>query len=233
MLFNERFEKMGINYDTLPIFESHFESGNLQLVYYTQNIEDKDNINTNINNNSKINDIIDPTISNNILNFNNSVNINTNNTLEEAEKYELFLHNDTNTLGYTQWFFFRISNVKKGKTLNFNIMNFLRKTTKYSNGMKIWVYSRKNSEINKIGWHHTKEEVKYYKNFLYKLNKGKKDYYYTLSFNYTFKFDNDEVFFANCIPFTYTDLNKDLNYYTKNENDKYIFFKEKNYALLL
>ena len=227
MLFNERFEKIGINYDTLPIFESHFESGNLQLVYYTQNIEDKDNINTNINNNSKINDIIDPTISNNSLNFNNSVNINTNNTLEETEKYELFLHNDTNTSGYTQWFFFRVSNVKKDKTLNLNIMNFLRKTTKYSNGVKIWVYSQKNFEKNNIGWHHTTEEVKYYKNFLYKLNKGKKEYYYTLSFNYTFKFDNDEVFFANCIPFTYTDLNKDLNIYTKNENDKYVFFDRK------
>ena len=106
-------------------------------------------------------------------------------------------------------------------------MNFLRKTTKYSNGIKIWVYSRKNSELNNIGWHHTNEDVKYYKNFLYKLNRGKKDYYYTLSFNYTFKYNNDEVFFANCIPFTYTDLNKDLNFFTKNENDKYIFFNRK------
>ena len=228
MVFIERLEKLGINYDNLPIFESHFESGNLQLVYYTQNLEDKDNTNTNINNNSKINDIIDPTASNNSFNCNNSVNINiNNNTLEEIEKYELFLHNDTNTSGYTQWFFFRVSNVKKGKTINLNIMNFLRKTTKYSNGIKIWVYSQKNFENNNIGWHHTTEEVKYYKNFLFKLAKGKKDYYYTLSFNYTFKFDNDEVFFANCLPFTYTDLNKDLNIYTKNENDKYVFFDRK------
>ena len=228
MVFIERLEKIGINYDNLPIFESHFESGNLQLVYYTQNLEDKDNTNTNINNNSKINDMIDPTASNNSFNCNNSVNINiNNNTLEEIEKYELFLHNDTNTSGYTQWFFFRVSNVKKGKTINLNIMNFLRKTTKYSNGIKIWVYSQKNFENNNIGWHHTTEEVKYYKNFLFKLAKGKKDYYYTLSFNYTFKFDNDEVFFANCLPFTYTDLNKDLNIYTKNENDKYVFFDRK------
>ena len=41
-------------------------------------------------------------------------------------------------------------------------MNFLRKRTKYSNGIKIWCYSRKNSEINKIGWHHTTEEVNGY-----------------------------------------------------------------------
>ena len=221
IIFKERFDKYGINYDNFPIFESHFESGNLQLAYAILNLDEKDknSINLNINENN------DGVALNNSLNFNNTITINNNN--DEIDKYELFLHNDTNTSGYTQWFFFRVSNVKKGKTLNLNIMNFLRKTTKYSNGIKIWVYSRKNSEINKIGWHHTTEEVKYYKNFLYKLNKGKKDYYYTLSFNYTFQFDNDEVFFANCIPFTYTDLNRDLNFYTKNENDKYIFFNRK------
>ena len=221
LIFKERFDKYKINYDNFPTFESHFESGNLQLAYAILNLDEKDknSINLNINENN------DGGALNNSLNFNNTITINNNN--DEIDKYELFLHNDTNTSGYTQWFFFRVSNVKKGKTLNLNIMNFLRKTTKYSNGIKIWVYSRKNSEIYKIGWHHTTEEVKYYKNFLYKLNKGKKDYYYTLSFNYTFQFDNDEVFFANCIPFTYTDLNRDLNFYTKNENDKYIFFNRK------
>ncbi len=220
VIFKERFEKYGINYDNLPIFESHFESGNLQLAYIIQNLEEKDNN----NNNSTTNDTTDILGLNNSNNLNNSTNANNN---ENFEKYELFLHNDTNTSGYTQWFFFRVSNVKKGKTLNLNIMNFLRKTTKYCNGLKIWVYSRKNSEINKIGWHHTTEEVKYSRNFLYKLNKGKKEYCYTLSFNYTLKFDNDEVFFANCIPFTYTDLNRDLNLYTKNENDIYTFFNRK------
>ena len=255
-IFTTRFQKIGIKYDNLPIFESHFESGNLQLVYACQIIDDNNkiidlsNINSNINinsNNESNNNIND---SETDIGLNNSININSipnidltnddtikdnsniiNNMIniksKKIEKYELFLHNDTNTSGYTQWFFFRVSNIKKGKTINFNIMNFLRKTTKYSNGIKIWVYSRKNSELNKIGWHHTNEEVKYYKNFLYKLNKGKKDYYYTLSFNYTFLYNNDEVFFANCIPFTYTDLNKDLNVYTKNENDKYIFFNRK------
>ena len=217
------------------IFESHFESGNLQLAYITQTLEEQKS-SININNMNKM-------IENNKNNLNNSdtnniinsiINSNTNNSTdnntidcikkEETEMYELFLHNDTNTSGYTQWFFFRVSNTKKGKTVNLNIMNLLRKKTKYSNGIKVWCYSRKNSEINKIGWHHTTENVNYYKNFLYKINKGKKEYYYTLSFNYTFQFDNDEVFFANCIPFTYTDLTRDLNTFTKKENDKYIFF---------
>ena len=51
-----------------------------------------------------------------------------------------------------------------------------------------------------MGWHHTTEDVDYYQNFLYKFKYGRKEFYYTLSFNYTFQFDNDEVFFANCIP---------------------------------
>ena len=227
-IFKERVEKIGILYNNLLIFESHFESGNLQLAYITQTLEEQKNpINITDNkmaeNNSNNNDT-------NIINSNSNINNSTDNNTsdgvknEELEKYQLFLHNDTNTSGYTQWFFFRVSNTKKGKTVNLNIMNLLRKKTKYSNGIKVWCYSRKNSEINKIGWHHTTENVNYYKNFLYKINKGKKEYYYTLSFNYTFQFDNDEVFFANCIPYTYTDLTRDLNIFTKNENDKYIFY---------
>ena len=237
---------MGINYDNLLEFESHFESGNLQMAFINESLEEIKNYNNNINKN-KIIDIKNTENNlNSSLNLNNSGNLNTNNSInneinssinnniiindikkEEIEKYELFLHNDTNTSGYTQWFFFRISNIKKDKKVNLKIMNFLRKRTKYSNGIKIWCYSRKDAEINKIGWHHTTEEVNYYKNFLYKLNKGKKEYFYTLSFNYTFKYDNDEVFFANCIPFTYTDLTRDLNIFTKNENDKYIYFNRR------
>ena len=238
IVFKERVEKLGIKYDNLLQFESHFESGNLQLAYITESLDEIKNMNNHINTNKNTENNLNNSININS-NINNSINNDTNTSLnninminiikkEEIEKYELFLHNDTNTSGYTQWFFFRVSNIKKGKKVNFNIMNFLRKRTKYSNGMKIWCYSRKNSEINKIGWHHTTEEVKYYKNFLYKLNKGRKYYFYTLSFNYTFQYDNDEVFFANCIPFTYTDLNRDLNRYTKNENDKYIFFNRRN-----
>ena len=240
VIFKERIEKIGINYDNLLQFESHFESGNLQLAYITESLDEikNENKNNNINNNNMNNNLNSSLIntnvnsslnSNEINNINNESNINVVNELknDKIEKYELFLHNDTNTSGYTQWFFFRISNTKKDKKINLSIMNFLRKRTKYSNGIKIWCYSRKNSELNKIGWHHTNEDVKYYKNFLYKLNKGKKDYFYTLSFNYTFQYDNDEVFFANCIPFTYTDLTRDLNFYTKNENDKYIFFNRK------
>ena len=134
-------------------FESKFESGNLQLVYFTEKSTDEDNI-------------------------------------EKIDKYQLFLHNDTNSKGYTQWFYFRVNNLKKGKTVNFSIMNMLRKTTKYCYGIKIWVYSKEKDINEKISWHHTKERVLYYKNNLYRLNKGNRQNYYTLSFNYTSEYDN-------------------------------------------
>ena len=38
--------------------------------------------------------------------------------IDKIDKYQLFLHNDTNTNGYTQWFFFRVKNMKKDKRVN-------------------------------------------------------------------------------------------------------------------
>ena len=81
-------------------------------------------MNKNIYNNTNNNCIVNTNKS-----LNNEINISLNNNLnnniknEEIEKYELFLHNDTNTSGYTQWFFFRVSNVKKGKKV---INNYLK-----------------------------------------------------------------------------------------------------------
>ena len=38
-------------------------------------------------------------------------------------EYQLLLSCDTNTVGYSQWFFFRVSNIKKNKSVKFNILN--------------------------------------------------------------------------------------------------------------
>ena len=186
----ELIKKNNFNLEDTLIFESKFESGNLQMVYLTER-KDEENSTTDI------------------------------------DKYQLFLHNDTNTTGYSQWFFFRVSNTKKDKKVNFSIMNLLRKRSKYQNGIKIWYYSKRENIENNIGWHHTNEDVKYYRNYLFRNFKGKRQYYYTLSFDFTFKYDNDYIYFANCIPYTYTDLMKDLNYYTKYENSKFPFFHRK------
>ena len=187
----ELIKNNNLDLNNILIFESRFESGNLQLAYLIESPYYDDEY------------------------FN------------EIEKYQLFLHNDTNTTGYTQWFFFRVSNTKKNKKVNFAIMNLMRKRTRYSNGLKIWFYSKKLNQEKNLGWHHTIEEVKYYKNSLYRMLKGKRQYYYTLSFDFTFPYDDDEIYFANCIPYTYTDLMRKLNEYQKYENSKYPYFHRK------
>ena len=200
---SDNLSNLGITKEDIIDFESNFECGNLQLVYLINS--SKENKDEKIYNNYNIN------------NYNN----------KEYDVYQLFLHNDTNTTGYSQWFFFRVTNGKKNQKINLNIMNFQRKRTRYSNGTKIWYYSKKKNEEKNIGWHHTKENVEYYQNFLYRFIKGKRQYYYTLSFDYTFQYDNDEIYFANCIPFTYSDIIRDLNEYTKQENEKYFYFERK------
>ncbi len=42
-------------------------------------------------------------------------------------EYQLLLSCDTNTVGYSQWFFFRVSNIKKNKSVKFNILNQVSK----------------------------------------------------------------------------------------------------------
>lgn len=39
-------------------------------------------------------------------------------------EYHLFIHPDTNTGGHTQWFYFKVCNMKQNKIYTFKIMNF-------------------------------------------------------------------------------------------------------------
>jgi len=39
----------------------------------------------------------------------------------------LFIQNDTNSLGYNQWFYFSVQGAEPGITYNFKIVNFVRK----------------------------------------------------------------------------------------------------------
>lgn len=44
--------------------------------------------------------------------------------ISEAE-YNLILQNDSLSHGHTQWFYFKVSNTRKGKQITFNILNFV------------------------------------------------------------------------------------------------------------
>ena len=102
---SDNINSLGISFEDIIHFESNFECGNLQLAYLINDSKKK--------NEEKIN-----------INFNGNNN-------NEIDNYQLFLQNDTNTMGYSQWFFFRIKNGKKNQKITLNIMNFQRKITKY------------------------------------------------------------------------------------------------------
>ncbi len=60
-------------------------------------------------------------------------------------EYNLLLQNDINTNGYSQWFFFKVTNTQKDKTVKFNILNLYKHNSLYKAGMKIIIYSKKES----------------------------------------------------------------------------------------
>ena len=147
---------------------------------------------------------------------------------EEENKYQLVLQNDTNTTGYIQWFFFRVSNTQKGRKVNFNIINMLRSTCLYKKGLKIMTYSKLQAKNENIGWHRDCTNIMYYTNnlFTYNDNSKKKRSLSSLSFDYEFKYDNDKVYFANCIPYFYSKLIDEIDTYEKKlKNNKFFFFK--------
>ena len=150
----------------------------------------------------------------------------------DDSNYQLYLQNDTNTTGYIQWFFFRVTNIKKGKKVNINIINMLRKTSLYSHGLQIMCYSVKKAQKENIGWHRAGMNVMYYANNLYFYTRERRRNLYSLVFDYEFSYDDDEVYFANCIPYLYSDVMKELNHYQLNEA-KYPFFHRKTLCTTL
>ena len=154
---------------------------------------------------------------------------------EDENSYQLYLQNDTNTTGYIQWFFFRVSNTKKGRKVNFNIINMLRKTCIYNHGLKIMTYSTMAAAKENLGWHRDCYNSIYYSNNLFVYNNNnasKKRNLHSLSFDYEFKYDNDTVYFANCIPYFYSTLMKQLNKY-ELDDETYPYFYRKTLTVTL
>ena len=143
---------------------------------------------------------------------------------EDQKAYNLVLEPDLNSRGHTLWFYFAVQNVQGGQTETFNIINLCKAHSLFENGMKPFVFSqigasRRPFTTSAELWEPGGYDVSYTKNDLVKMNmeacdsdedeSGKKyvesGNYHTLSFTYTFPFDDDTVFFAAGIPYTYTD----------------------------
>lgn len=107
-------------------------------------------------------------------------------------EYHLCLQNDVNTMGHTQWFFFRVQNTTKDLEVQFNMLNLAKPDSLFNHGMKPLVYSERKVEEEGVGWFRDGYNIGYYKNSI-KKEKGSS---YTLTFKYKFEHDNDTVFFA-------------------------------------
>ena len=119
-------------------------------------------------------------------------------------EYDLKLNNDTATNGHTQWFYFSVSNTRKGVKYTFNINNMLKPDSLYNHGLRPLIYSMTMHREESVGWHRTGEKILYYSN---KINAAKKGAHcHTLTFTVDFSHDHDTCYLSHCYPYTYGDL---------------------------
>jgi hypothetical protein len=120
-------------------------------------------------------------------------------------EYNLLLQNDINTNGYSQWFFFKVSNTREGERVRFNILNQYKMNNLYRMGMRVIVYSKRESEERNVSWHRGGDNIQYYENGY---SKSSTDYkpYFSLTWDFTFPYAHDEVYFAYSYPYTFSNL---------------------------
>ena len=109
-------------------------------------------------------------------------------------EYELMLKTDYNTNNYTQWFYFKVSNTRRGVPYTFKIINMVKPDSLYNHGMKVLSFSAKTRDIHKAGWRRVGKNISYTQNNYKRKGSGN---YYTLTFTVTFDYDHDSVFFAH------------------------------------
>ncbi|KAK6472507.1 cytosolic carboxypeptidase 2-like isoform X3 [Huso huso] len=120
--------------------------------------------------------------------------------------YELTLRTDLYTKKHTQWYYFRVQNMKPGTTYRFTIVNLMKSNSLYNLGLKPLLYSEREAHIKKVGWKRTGSNIKYYKN---QSGQGGQDLF-SLTWTCQFPHENDTCYFAHCYPYTYSDLQRYL-----------------------
>lgn len=62
-------------------------------------------------------------------------------------EYDLLLRPDVATDGHTQWYYFRLSNIRAGVEYKFNMVNLMKPDSLYNQGMQPCVYSQRKAEV--------------------------------------------------------------------------------------
>ncbi len=83
--------------------------------------------------------------------------------------------------------------------------------------MKVLVYSENIEKETKIGWHRAGNNIQYYRNGVYKMYNERKKQFSSMSFTYESKYNHDAIYFANSVPYFYTDIMKELSEFDRDE----------------
>ncbi|CAM9675104.1 unnamed protein product, partial [Laminaria digitata] len=126
--------------------------------------------------------------------------------INESE-YNLQLAFDINTDRHTQWFYFRMSNLRKGRSYKLNLQNLMKPHAMYNLGMQPLAYSEVRAEKEGVGWYRTGSEACYFKN---QLTRAGVKPFWTLTFVIGAMYDKDTLYLAHCFPYRYTDLQRYL-----------------------
>lgn len=79
------------------------------------------------------------------------------------------MHNDTNTRGHNQWFYFKVTSTRKNQKVRLNLVNFVKKESLFSYGLKPLTFSEK-AHRNGVSWVRTGHKA------FYEGNNIKKEY---------------------------------------------------------
>lgn len=78
-------------------------------------------------------------------------------------EYELTLRPDMYTAKHTQWFYFRVRNMKAGANYRFTIVNLMKSSSLYSLGMRPLLYSERAARETSVGWQRTGSDIRYFR----------------------------------------------------------------------
>ncbi|XP_074534626.1 cytosolic carboxypeptidase 2 isoform X2 [Halichoeres trimaculatus] len=133
-------------------------------------------------------------------------------------EYELTLRTDMYTRKHTQWFYFRVRNMKAGVTYRFTIINLMKRSSLYSQGMRPLLYSEMAAKDRGIGWQRTGSNIRYYRNYHQNTQETNSDcdLLYSLTWTLQFPYDSDTCYLAHCYPYTYSRLQRYLQRISSN-----------------
>jgi len=121
---------------------------------------------------------------------------------DNPNQYTLLVDVDANTDGYTQWFYFAVRGGTVNSKINFRLINMAKSSSLFGDkGMRPVIWSEKSGR----GWERGCSDVSYSATESTKALTSQKNCF-TLSFAYTFEFEDDTIFFAYHYPYTYSYL---------------------------